>query len=142
MAKIIETENLSVASADLEKSWICAGFSFIPNLLWILPDCKPLFAVIAPIFPTSPGTSSRHLETDNALSASLMVSCVHSETIAPRLSTSPVKPLLDCPSSSTYSTFSFPKEDSSTSVVPGSRSLIRTFVDLERWTRLPQSHER
>ena len=55
-----------------------------------------------------------------------MVSMVSFETIAPRLSTSPVKPLLDCPSSNPLS---FPKQDSSTSVVPGRHAPIRTLDD-------------
>src|SRR6516162_11567799 len=64
--------------------------------------------------------------TPQLSSARPTVSAVQFDTIAPRLSTKPVKPLLDCPSSSD---FSFPKHDSSTSVVPGSRSPCRTLDD-------------
>ena len=45
--------------ADVMKTWPCADFSFIRDLLRILAWCKPVFAGIEPILPTSLGTSPR-----------------------------------------------------------------------------------
>ena len=45
--------------ADVMKTWPCADFSFIRDLLRILSWCKPVFAGIEPILPTSLGTSPR-----------------------------------------------------------------------------------
>ena len=45
--------------ADVMKTWPCADFSFIRDLLRILFWCKPVFAGIEPILPTFLGTSPR-----------------------------------------------------------------------------------
>jgi len=45
--------------ADVMKTWPCAEFSFIRDLLRILSWCKPVFAGIEPILPTSLGTNPR-----------------------------------------------------------------------------------
>ena len=44
---------------DVMKTWPCADFSVIRDLLRILSWCKPVFARIEPILPTSLGTSPR-----------------------------------------------------------------------------------
>ena len=44
---------------DVMKTWPCADFSVIRDLLRILSWCKPVFAGIEPILPTSLGTSPR-----------------------------------------------------------------------------------
>src|SRR5208283_728662 len=48
------------------KTWPCADFSFIRDLLRILSWCKPVFAGIVPILPTSLGTSPRRPYPDIA----------------------------------------------------------------------------
>ena len=48
-----------VYEADVMKTWPCADFSFIRDLLRILFWCKPVFAGIEPILPTFLGTSPR-----------------------------------------------------------------------------------
>ena len=47
------------AKADVMKTWPCADFSFIRDLLRILAWHKPVFAGIEPILRTSLGTSPR-----------------------------------------------------------------------------------
>src|SRR5512135_1672760 len=47
------------SEADVMKTWPCADFSVIRDLLRILSWCKPVFAGIEPILPTSLGTSPR-----------------------------------------------------------------------------------
>ena len=51
--------DLGFRLADVMKTWPCADFSVIRDLLRILSWCKPVFAGIEPILPTSLGTSPR-----------------------------------------------------------------------------------
>ena len=50
-----------VTEADVMKTWPCADFSFIRDLLRILAWHKPVFAGIEPILRASLGTSPRRL---------------------------------------------------------------------------------
>ena len=57
---------LELDDGDVMKTWPCADFSFIRDLLRILSCCKPVFAGIEPILPTSLGTSPRRPSPDIA----------------------------------------------------------------------------
>ena len=57
-AEVLSWEARREPRPDVMKTWPCADFSVIRDLL-ILSWCKPVFAGIEPILPTSLGTSPR-----------------------------------------------------------------------------------
>ena len=66
LARLVQNERIASLGtlfhgADVMKTWPCADFSFIRDLLRILAWHKPVFAGIEPILRASLGTSPRRL---------------------------------------------------------------------------------